>query len=240
MKKSLDFGLFFIVLIKMEKIMKLLKLKYWLILGLLLFVSSCSSHRSPQIVTIAPPIFSFASIDPNNTDEKYATRMIKYDQILNTSPIPVFVMNVGKLDPRIPKRNGIKQDDKFLFGLYSHNEPIEGWPLDFIFINDKTTPEQMIVTYFHEVGHYHCTKKKCFCLKDTIMREQHAIIHELEMGWKYDCFLALESSIRMIGEYATSINEDLKMYHMASNNIIKTEIWKKTINHLIKMEKDND
>ena len=75
-----------------------MNVKYLFLTVTLLIIIGCSPY-SPKInfPIKSPPIFSFANKDPNNTNTEYIKRMKKYDNIIRSSPIPVFIMDQNDL-----------------------------------------------------------------------------------------------------------------------------------------------
>ena len=208
--------------------------KHFFIFILLLFVSSCIPTNHSRITNEATSSSFFVSTFSHND----LNRMIKYDEVLQNSPLPVFIINYKKLNANFFDK-GKRPVDRFILGLYSNDIYVEGWPLEFIFINNALTPSQIMTTYFHELGHYYCYKNKCRCKNDKVLKEKHALLNELGKGWEYNMPKVLESSVRIMARYITSREETDKIYRLAAIEVGKTSLWKKTINFLKKQEKEN-
>lgn len=227
---------------------------------ILLFVFSCSPLQKPVVPIFQPPEFSFVPKDINDVDEKYIGRMKKYDRIMSTSPIPVYVIDVEIFKKDFPTKSivieikpadpndpnsieilDIKVTDVNLLGAFMYRQKKAGWPETFIFINNSLKPSEMISAYAHEIGHYEHKKNECLCMSGLfpIMAEEHAFIHELKMGWKYDDPPMLKAAVRVMGTYIVDENSD-SLYRNAVINVMKTEIFKKTMAYLLILEGINE
>jgi len=219
-----------------------MKFKILLILLFISLLSSCSITTSPSSLTLAPPgYYLLDNADPEESNE-YLARMEKYDSILATSPIPIFIIDIedfaSEIFLKIGNRYPLEKMSRInILGMYFYGNPLQNYPHEFIFINKSLTPEQMIVTYFHEIGHYYHRINKCQeCIDNPINREKHALYNELKMGWEYDVPLVLESSIRTMALYATDEKANTS-YKMATFEVMKTDLWKQTMAYLISLEK---
>ncbi len=192
-----------------------------------------------------PPPFSFLEKTPQNKTFEHIARMRRYDKILESSPIPVFVISQEEL----PQNLFIISDreNKF-YGIYVEKSPDDSWPSKFIFLNKNESANQIMTTYFHEYGHYKCEMSKCVCYVDNmgfgkskilsiILKEKHAMINELEMSWEMSDTYLLSRSIITIANYA--LNNNSGLYQMAAIAATEEDIWKKIMNYLkeIKEEK---
>jgi len=220
--------------------MKLKTLILLIIIFLLCSLCSCVSVPPPSS---SLPKYSLSKlIDPNSVSVEYLERIAKYDKILASSPIDVFIISMeefaSKIFLKINTPNHIfKISDINILGMYFHGPIIDGFPKEFIFINKALTPEQIMVTYFHEIGHYYHLKDKCKdCMADPIVREAHAIYNELKMGWEHELPHVLESSIRTMGIYAVRKDADI-IYKMATFKVMETDLWKQTMAYLILLER---
>ncbi|MHA1468945.1 MAG: hypothetical protein ACTSSP_00135 [Candidatus Asgardarchaeia archaeon] len=189
------------------------------------------------------PSFSFSGMDPNNLQIDYAVRMEKYDEILSSSPIPVFVMSMNEfafdflyyfLDD--PNSIGLKVssvEDINILGMYVINHGVKGWPNEFIFINEALAPRQIMVVYAHEIGHYNCQKIHCKCLNphDLVLSELHGLLNELQVAWDHDLPIVMESSIRIMASQIIDPDTDLHN-KIAIALIMDFEIWEKSIKYL--------
>jgi len=196
-------------------------------LSCILLIGSCST---PEVAKVVSPPSEFSLLDnahPDNGDA-YLSKMETYDTILKASPVPIYLLTseefASELFLKISRNN--------ILGLYFYGQTFEDYPSEFIFINNELTPEQIMVTYFHELGHYNHRKSKCIaCVENPITREQHAIYNELKMGWEYDLPDVLESSVRTMAMYIVGKNSNIS-YRMATFEVMKTDLWKQTLAYL--------
>jgi len=121
--------------------------------------------------------------------------------------------------------------------MYLYGSPVENLPPEFIFINKALVPEQIIATYFHEVGHHYHMKERCEeCLESHTLRESHAIYNELKMGWEQELPHVLRSTVITMKIYITRKDADL-VYKLASFEVMKTDLWEQTIEYLVLIKK---
>ncbi len=221
-----------------------------------LFLASCQSPQKPPVQIFQPPAFSFVTIDPNRTDVEYVERMKRYDSIIAQSEIPVYVMDPNAFhkhfpvsfvtidiklsdpnDPNSIEIVEIKRVEYHLLGQFMYGQKKPEWPETFIFINNTLTPEEIITTYAHEIGHYEHKKTECLCMSGMfpIMAEEHAFLNELKLGWQYNDVTIMKTAVGMISNYA--LGEDRNsLYTIAALNVIKTELFKKTVTYLFILE----
>lgn len=214
---------------------------------IILFLPSCiSMQNSSSVKIIQPPHFSCVEKDPNNIDSE------RYDELLAESPIPVFIMPFWKFADTFmlsveliqtktvteeEAKSGIQKIN--ILGMYITGHKVEEWPEEFIFINSALDPNQIMATYAHEHGHYLHRKHRCICSfgSDPVLRETHALIAELEFGWKYDLREVLKASVTNMGIYFVSENSNI-IYKLATARVMKSEIWKRTLLYLMNLELD--
>ncbi len=189
----------------------------------------------------SPPVFSFTEIDPNSIVLEYMARMERYDVIISSSPIPVFIM------PQAALPNKFYPQSKGIFGLYVDSHSNELWPEKFIFINSVYSAEQIITSYFHEIEHYVCSASNCICsnkdkvlmmddsIISAILREKHAMVNELTMSWEAKDSKLIAQSLTTISRYIISENPNL-IYKMAAISATKDPIWDKSYDYLKKLE----
>jgi len=109
----------------------------------------------------------------------------KYQDVFDKSPVPGFVMDGSEFYQKYlsKKESGYVEKDLVpnLSGMWVPKCRVSGWPEQFMYIKYRKDPDKMIVTLFHEIGHYMCFKGGCFCLIDEteVFKEIHAIEHEL-------------------------------------------------------------
>ena len=114
-----------------------MKSKYLSLIILLILFVGCNSFvsnelslekdRNPSLIPInIPPSFSFLFIDPNNINPIYVQRMQRYDTILKTSPVPVFVMDTKNL-PNSLKISLKNKTNYKICGLYIINNIDQLW-----------------------------------------------------------------------------------------------------------------
>ncbi len=197
-----------------------MRLKTILLCIFFCFITSCSAAENKLVYP--PPVFAFSN---NN-----------YTQIIKESPISVYFLSHESVSFVFPDEI-LRLRGRTFLGLYFSEQERTGWPSEFIVINNKLTDEQIMVTFFHEIGHFYHKEDKCICQKDKILKEKHAFMNELEMGWELRDDDILESSIRTIAKYVLSKEEDT--YQLAAFAVRKEDIWKKTIKHFIEKERKN-
>ncbi len=223
--------------------MKLKLLIVLIVIFLLCSLCSCTSTQPISTQSASFPKYSLLErIDPNTVSSEYLIRITNYDRILDSSPIPVFIISIEEFTSKIflkikTPRPMFKISDINILGMYFHGKVVDDLPEEFFFINSALTPEQIMVTYFHELGHYYHLKNKCKgCFADPIIRETHAIYNELKMGWQHELPHVLESAIRTMGIYAVRKDADM-IYKMATFAVMETDLWKETMAYLITLEK---
>jgi len=214
------------------------------ILFVLLFISLLYSCGTPEpLLTILPPSYSFVEdTDPNTVSEEYLARIENYDRILRSSPIPVYVLSIEDFTNQIFLEVGSnftlgKISDINILGMYLYGSPVENLPPEFIFINKALIPEQIMATYFHEIGHHYHMKEGCKgCLESHTIRESHAIHNELKMGWEQELPYVLRSTVITMKIYITRKDADL-VYKLASFEVMKTDLFKQTVEYLTLIKK---
>ncbi len=146
-----------------------MRIKFLLLISILLTIQGCNHlfFSSPKTDQKTPTPFSFVDNAPNNVNLKYLLRMSRYDKIIKSTSIPVFIMDQNELSYKLPD----KLKTTKLYGMFISNNFDPNWPKEFIFINKNTTPEQIITTYFHEYQHYKCIKYNCFCINNLVFKK---------------------------------------------------------------------
>lgn len=219
-----------------------MKFKILIVLIIIFLLFSLCSCISTQFSSSSSKYSLLEFIDPNTVSSEYLARIANYDRILASSPIPVFIISIEEFASKIflkikTPELMFKISDINILGMYFHGKAVDGFPNEFIFINKALTPEQIMVTYFHEIGHYYHFKNKCEgCAADPIVGETHAIYNELKMGWEHELPHVLESAIRTMGIYAVRKDADI-IYKMATFEVMKTNLWKQTMAYLISLER---
>jgi len=218
-----------------------MRIRILLTLLLIIILSSCSNVQPPSKQIIFPTDFSLLDSANPESEDSYLARMEKYDNILKASPIPIYLLSseefASEIFLKIGNRYPLEKISRVnIMGMYFHGQKFEKWPNEFIFINKNLTPEQVIVTYFHEVGHYYHRINKCQeCIDNPIKREEHALYNELKMGWEHDAPKVLESSIRTMALYMTDKNSNIS-YRMATSEIMGTDLFRQTMKYLKEVE----
>ncbi len=220
-----------------------MRFKFFFVLIIALLTLCSCSNVKPSAIEQPIPYSFIERVDPNSISEEYANRLRKYDKILDESPIPIFVIDIRELASKIFLKIGEgpvllkKVSDINILGMYFYGNAVDGFPEEFIFINKALTPEQIMVTYFHERGHHNHHTNKCKeCASNPVKAEFHAFYNELEMGWKHDVPHVLESSVRTMAMYVV-VEDTSIIYKMAVFEVMKTDLWKKTMPYLILWEK---
>ncbi len=220
-----------------------MKLKLISVLVIIILLCSCNTPQkftstTQQFTFQQPSSYSFLSgIDLDIISLEYMMRMKKYQAILKESPIPVYVISTKDFATKIFLKMGDyplekKIVDTNILGMYFYGQELDGYPNQFIFINKDLTPEQILVTFFHEIGHYYHQKEKCEgCATNVITREAHAFYNELLMGWSYDTPHALESSIRTMAMYAIGGGSSMA-YKSAVFEVMRTDLWTQVMKYL--------
>ena len=209
-----------------------MRFKALLISLCLLLIVSCTTTTPIEKPYVDSGYSLLDSSDPNSNNE-YLARMERYDSILHDSPVPLYVISSEEFAAEI----FLKMSRKNILGLYFYGRQTDKYPQEFIFINSSLTPEQIMVTYFHEIAHYRHRINKCQgCFESPVTRESHALYNELKMGWEHDMPMVIESSVRMMALYAISDKSNIT-YKMATFEIMKTDLWRQTIEYLKTVEK---
>ena len=124
------------------------------------------------------------------------------EEILRTCPIPLYIISIEEFATGYLSKTTYLDNKKTNFnqlhGMFVRSNSIKGWPKNFIFINSSLKPNDLIGTYFHELGHYNCYKDKCFCMKSNtkFVQEAHAIMNELRLNVANDFPIAVFSQVR--------------------------------------------
>ena len=217
-----------------------------LFLIFLLLIAGCIS----QVIEVKtekniPPPWSWNVKDPNNITQNHIKRLEKYNDILKSSPIPIFIINQHDLPEELKPFIEMGFFEK-LHGLYATKIENKIWPDEFIFINSDASPETIIVTFFHEYQHYKCKINNCYCVapnnlpKDeqivyAVLREKHAMENELRMS------LNLKDSSLVLNSYISTAHYILYskncIYKMAAICIIDGELWEQAGDFLSRLEK---
>ena len=221
-----------------------MKLKLLSVLIIIILLCSCNTPQkftpptTQQFTFQQPSSYSFLEgIDLDAISLEYMMRMKKYTAILKTSPIPVYIINTKDFATKIFLKMGnypLKKKivDTNMLGMYFYGQELDGYPNQFIFINKNLTPEQILVTFFHEAGHYHHQEEKCKgCATNAITREFHAFYNELLMGWSYDTPHVLESSIRTMAMYVIGGGSSM-IYKSAVFEVMGTDLWTQVMKYL--------
>ena len=202
----------------------------------------CNAGLAPiPLEEKTPPAFTFTEKDPNSIVLEYIARMERYDAIISSSPVPVFIM------PQAALPNEFYPQSKGLFGLYVDSHSNGLWPKRFIFINSIYSTEQILTSYFHEIKHYVCAASNCICsnkdkvlmmndsIVSAILREKHAMVNELTMSWEAKDSKLIAQSLTTIAKYIISENPNL-IYKMAAISATEDPIWDKSYDYLKKLE----
>ncbi len=99
---------------------------------------------------------------------------------------------------------------------------------EFIFINKELNLCEQLCCLFHEIKHYECTIKECYCIERKIgdIEEYHAIKFELEMGLYYSIKKGIKFTIDLAERCVLKYPSD-NCHHIASVRIQKIKLWKK-------------
>jgi hypothetical protein len=211
---------------------------------MLLAIAGCSHHLvnfSPQRT---PPPISLSVADPNNVFQSDLDRIKKYENIIKSSPIPVFVMTQEELPDKLQKYLKLKVIGK-LHGLYVSSSYDPNMPREFIFLNKNDTAEEIMITYFHEYQHHLCQIKKCYCIKDnhlpkdekliySIIREKHALENELRQSLKLKDPYLVKTAYTSLCRYILYSNE--YSYKMAGIMMVDGDLWNETVKFLKERE----
>ncbi len=222
----------------------------FLIVLMIIFISCNKQLINPRdaIPQVIPPPFSFLDIDPNNTNLEYINRMKQYDKIIQSSPVPVFIIKKDNLPKYLIASLQLELIKK-LFGLYVINSTDFAWPKEFIFINRESSPESILSTYFHEYQHYQCQITSCYCVMTSslpedeqiivrALREKHAIENELKVALEMKDDKLIKRVVLSI-TFFILYNEDCT-YKMASLSVVKGKYWGKAIIFLLQLQKGKE
>ncbi len=170
-----------------------------------------------------PPPFSFLDCDPNSTSTEYVKRMKEYDKIMSLCSIPIYVMDQSDLPEKMLPTH---TESKTFNGIYYSCNKDPSFPHEFIFLQKKSNPYDMMSTYFHEYQHLQCRLTKCHCRNECkISREGCAMRAELRTSiYRNDPFILLEA-IDGIEKFSNCSHKNCA-YKSAAQNIKKSELWK--------------
>lgn len=214
----------------------------------ILIITSCNQQLSNPynlIEKIKPPLFSFLDKDPNNSNITYIKRMKKYDKIIKSSPIPIFVIKQNDLPRYLVNALNLELVPQ-TYGLYVTNTIDPSWPKEFIFINIESSSEMILTTFFHEFQHYKCKITQCYCSKPflfppdeqiiiRILKEKHAIENELKESLDMQDIYLVNNVFISITKYILFSNNCI--YKMASLSVINGRIWEKANIFLLRLKK---
>ena len=227
--------------------------KLFALLLVIVLLSSCTTqYIAPQEpchnIKAYSPNYSIKITDPNLTSpDRLASR---YNEILCSSPIPVYVMPlsnfVSGFVSKITMKNNLFDDllspslifniepieiksppivQTTLMGLYFKGRKIENWPSEFIYINPSRGPHEVIASFFHEIGHYECVQKRCFCISmNTEISEYHAMVSQIDKSIKNKTPLALFYSYLDFHVYLRHPDQN-DPYSKASKMLYNSEHW---------------
>lgn len=223
-----------------------MKVKH-LLLIFILIISSCNSHlTNPGLKRKSPPPYSLLVKDLNSVTPEYIKRMEKYNTILKSCPIPIFIMDINDLPEKLKPSLSSKPLKK-LYGLYIIDNIDGTWPDEFIFINKNNSPESIIITFFHESQHYQCRTNKCYCFVSpfsddekiilTSLKEKHSMENELRESLKLKDPHLIANTISSIANYIL-YSQDCA-YKMAATSIAGGELWNKSYAFLLNIQKEN-
>ncbi len=194
---------------------------------------------------ITPPLFSLTTYDPNHTNPKFIKKMKEYDKIIKSSEIPVFIMSQKDL-PEDFRSSVIISKLGTLYGLYIKNGTKLLYPKRFIFINIDATPEEIIITFFHEYQHYQCDINNCYCSTSnnlpedeqmffSVLREKHAIENELKESLRLKDSALVIVCVRQIASLIL-YGKDCT-YKIGAISIYRDDLWKKAGEFMLGIEK---
>jgi hypothetical protein len=194
-----------------------MKVWYSLLIIVLLIATGCSNSSINSSLSI---------IGPNNIPPAYI-------DILESSPIPIYIMDQNDLPVEIKLKTLGK-----LSGLYVINAKDETFPDEFIFINIDNSPETIVTTFFHEHQHYQCKKTNCRCTRSnsfpkdeqivfSILREKHALEGELRRSMNLKDPDLVKNVILSISNYI--LYGKNCVYKMAAVCIYDKELWKEAV-----------
>ncbi len=194
---------------------------------LLLFVCSCS--KDVQNFTVSVSIVA-----------SYTQQPEPYQNILNNSPVPVYVMDMETFSNDYLLETTYLNDPNASFkkfhGMFVINNKVKDWPKSFIFINSSLTSDELIGTYFHELGHYACYKKRCPCIRDSDRSyiEYHAFINESKLSRANDfmipLFIFMQETISHLNKKDSELN--YIRYRSAAKKFRDSKHWDECIEYL--------
>ena len=223
-----------------------MKVRHLLLVIMTLILVGCSnqvSNISLEKKTLIP--FSSLRSDPNITSSEYLNRIEKYNIVLRSSPIPIFLTDIENMPAEVSNALANNSFSK-IYGLYVINSKNESMPKEYIFINIDLPIESIVTTYFHEYKHYQCFKKGCYCvsLKDTVMenekiilailREKHAIEYELLEALKSKDQHLIKDVFMSISNYI--LYDKNPVYKMAALSVADSVEWIEAILFLANIE----
>lgn len=212
-----------------------MKLKNLLLITVLLIIVGCGSQAVKK--TTPPPFL---------LNELNIQRIEQYNAILNSSPIPVFLMDPNELPESLKVSIRINTLGK-LFGLYIRNNKEETLPNEFIFININYTPETVLITFFHEYQHYQCAKTNCYCMGSeylpkeeqiifSALREKHAMENELRQALKLKDYHLIQNAFISISNYILYSQECT--YKLAAISVVGGGLWDEAAKIISKTEEE--
>ncbi len=223
-----------------------MNVKYLLLIVFTFILTSCQPSFSDitYSTTTDNSSFLFSKKDANNLT--FIERFKIYNEIIQSSPIPVIIADQNSLPEKIIK--SLKDKFTIVYGLYIADANDILWPKEYIFINKKYSIETQLTTFFHESQHYRCRITKCYChsksvfLEDekiiaTILKEKHALENELRMALEMKDPYLIENSILLMINYI--LNYDNQIYKIASLCVLDGSYWKKSIKFLKEWKEKN-
>ena len=210
---------------------------FLIILAFMLVVCQLAFSNITHSTTIETSTSFPSNRDTNNLT--YIERLKIYNKIIQSSPIPVMIVDQNSLPEKIT--NPLKDKFTIVYGLYIADANDSLWPKEYIFINKKYSIETKLTTFFHELQHYRCRITKCYCYSSsvfsedekiiaTILKEKHALENELRMGLEMKDPYLLENSVISIINYI--LYDKDYIYKIASLSIFDGPYWKKSIKFL--------
>ena len=202
-----------------------------------IFDVDCSKAGDPGLCAQELRILKKTNEDITEMLDRYK----KYQEIVDNSPVPVIVMDrkefkknyLDKIDPK--ERTYFGKDD--FNGIWIPRVKISGWPRQLIFIHDNKFPDYMIGTYFHEIGHYSCSRGLCSCLfeENGVLSEVHAHEHALIMLQMYGFDEALGLAIKsfemtVLSDRASDMNKESIM------QVFKRPMFENVMRYLVDKE----
>jgi len=221
-----------------------MRAKHLLLFVMLLAIAGCN-YPSVSFVSSKkiPPPFSLLA-DPNNASPSYLKRIEKYNDILKSSPVPIFVMDQDDLPEKLKEFLKLPVLG-ILHGVYVANSKDKEMPNKFIFINNRNSPEATVVTFFHEYQHYLCEKKGCYCISDnhlpkdekmlySILREKHALENELRQSLKLKDPYLISNSFVSLTNYILYNKECI--YKLAAVMMVDGKLWNQATKFIVEQE----